>query len=287
MRVSWIMLAIVFAAGEAWEMSRPLLPVALSESQRAQLATARDRSPQWDEAALYPLLEDVATWSEADEAGAVVPDYARLHASPGAFRGERFLVEGELGAAPEAIRRTLSRPGVWDGRLQQWFVLVNREPDEAVVLVLLDPMPLKEAPQWGGATVRAAVRFYKVWSYVDRNNQPTQYLMFVGRRIKVGDAASGSTGGGGVDSGGGSGGGLWVFVVVLVVLLAAWYCFWRLRRMSLKPKALPYMSRRAERRQAGNDNADQPPAEPLPDDPAEALEQLRRRHDQDTSEPGG
>ena len=250
----------------------------LTESQQAQLATAQDNSPAWDEAALYPLLANVENWPEGYEAGAVVPDYAGLHESPATYRGQMFLIEGQLGGAPDPIRKQLARPGKWDGRLQQWSVVVHRDPDEAVVLILIDPMPIEQLPRRGGATIRSAARFYKVWSYVDRNNQPAQYLLFVGRSIKVGPAAIG--GGRAHDK-------PWVFAVVLVVLMAAWYSFWRVRRVAMKPRAVPSMSRRAARHQAAEEVPDGSADAPLPDDPAEAMRELGRRHDQDTSPPGG
>ena len=258
---------------------------ALTAAQAEQLATARDHRPQWDEAALYPLLTNVVAWSRADEAGAMVPAYAQLHAEPDKFRGQLFLIEGQLGGAPGLIKRRLSRPGPWDTNLQQWYVLVQREPDEAVVLVLADPMPPQRLPRRGGAAVRAAARFYKVWSYVDRDNQPTDYLMFVGRWVQVTPPPEGAGGPSGGPSGGG--GGVWPLGVVVVVLVAAWYTFWRLRRLALKPKSLSSLSRRVARRQADEGIEQEPPDQTLPDDPAEALGELQRRHEQDTPSPDG
>ena len=249
---------------------------ALTDAQVTQLATAQDLSREWDEAALYPLLTNVVEWSEADEAGAIVPDYSRLHTAPEAQRGRLFLIEGQLGAAPTVLERRLSRPGPWDHNLQQWHVLVQRDPDEVVVLLLLDPMPPEQLPRRGGSRVRAAARFYKVWRHLDRDDQPTNYLMFVGRWVHVGDR--------GATPGGGGGG--WTLGVVVLVLVAAWYAFWRLGRLALKPKALSTRSLKITHDDV-EDAAEQPKHEqPLPSDPAEALRELQRCHDEDTPAPG-
>jgi len=45
--------------------------------------------------------------------------------------------------------------------------------------------------------------------------------------------------------------------------------------------------RRCERHQAADGADDQSSDEGLPADPAEALDELRRRHDQDATPPGG
>ena len=262
---------------------------ALTESQAAQLATARDYSPRWDEAALYPLLTNVVQWSAGDEAGATVPDYAKLHTAPAEFRGQLFLIEGQLGAAPSLVKRQLSRPGAWDTNLQQWDVLVERDPDEAVVLVLADPLPPEQLPRRGGQTVRAAARFYKVWSYVDRNNQPTDYLMFVGRSVRLTPTGAGGVSpgtSGGVSGGGGTSGGGWTFGVVLLVLVAAWYAFWRLRRLTQKPRPRPSISQPLSHHLSDEDIDQDPSDQPLPDDPAEALRELQRRAEKDTASPG-
>lgn len=253
--------------GRAAPVSGTIPP--LSIEQREQLATAGDRSPQWDEAALYPLLRNVLDWPLGSEQGATVPDYAALHTEPGAYRGELFLIEGVLAGPPRVVRQRLARAGPWEDNLQQWDVLVRREPDEVVIVLLVDPMPAEAMPQRGGRAVRLAGRFFKVLDYVDRQNQPTRYLVFVGRSVKVaGDEARGPES---------STAPLAVLLILVVLLLAAWMLMRRVLGTGFRPRPL------SPRLRATSPPAeeDSPPADPLPSDPIEALEQLRRRREQD------
>jgi hypothetical protein len=252
---------------------------ALTEAQVAQLATAQDRSRQWDAAALYPLLSNVVDWPRGDEGGAMVPAYAQLHAEPARFRGQLVLIEGQLGAAPSRITEPLSRPGPWDRNIQQWHVLVRRDPDEAVVLLLADPMPPEQLPGQGGAAVRAIVRFYKVWSYVDQNNQPTDYLLFVGRWITV-DAPGIAGSSVGRPGGTPGGSGRWMWGVLVVVFM--WYLFWRFRRLMLRNRPVTGMARTIPRQEVAEQC---PPDAPLGDDPAAALHELHRRRAKDRPSP--
>jgi len=172
----------------------------LTDAQRAQLDTAEDFTQRFDTAALYPLLHNAAQWTPGDEAGAAVPDYGQIQADPKRHRGEAFLIEGLFAGVPEGetLRiRSLSRPGPWDGKLEQWVVVVDpdSEADEVAVVYLTDPPPHPRE----GTRVRMPARFYKVLDDFDRSPtpRPTQYLTFVGRGAEVLGSSLHILGGGG------------------------------------------------------------------------------------------
>jgi HAMP domain-containing protein len=236
----------------------------LTDAQRQQLATARDHAADWDEPALYPLLGNVAEWSADQSVDAMAPDYDVLHRVPEGHRGEVFLIDGLLGGPPQIVKRALSRPGPWDDNLQQWSVLVRRDPDEVAVVLLIDPMPPGRMPTRGGAHVRIAARFFKVWQFVDRDGQPTPYLMFVGRTVEV-DAGATST-----PAGGSASNRMLPAMLVFVAALAGWFMMRRVTRATSR------LRRSAPRRQRD----DVTPADGLPDDPADALRAMEQRHDQ-------
>jgi hypothetical protein len=250
----------------AWFILTLVLAVAppLTEAQRQQLDTARDHDAEWDEPALYPLLRNVGEWTVDQAVDAPAPDYDALHRVPQGHRGDVFLIEGLLGGPPQVVKRALRQPGPWEANLQQWSVVVRRDPDEVAVVLLIDPMPPGEMPARGGALVRLAARFFKVLQFVDRNGQPTSYLMFVGRSAQMDDAPAATPVADMPTSR------LWLVAMIFFVALAGWFMMRRLTRMSLKPSPL------ASRRRADRDVVT--PAEDLPTDPADALDALQRRH---------
>ncbi len=226
----------------------------LTEPQQQQLATARDGGVEWDEAALYPLLENVLPWVRGDESGAKVPDYEALHLAPADHRGELFLVEGVLGGPPQQVRRRLARPGPWETNLQQWGVLFKRDPDEVAVVLLADPMPIDEAPRRGGAAVRLPARFYKIWRFVDRQGQPTDYPVFVGKWVNVSGAKAAPSAP--------PGGGLTYWLVsAMLIAFAGWV-------------ALRWLARPSTSRRSPVPREDGAAEDSLPDNPADALAAL-------------
>jgi len=245
----------------------------LTEQQQLQLDTARDGQPGWDEAALYPLLANVVSWSPGDESGATIPDYDALHRDPAKYRGQFFLVEGILGGAPQLMRHRFARPGDWEKNSQQWPILISRNPDEVVIILMLDPMPAKQLPTRGGAKVRVAARFFKTWNVVDRDNIPTDYLFFVGRSAKVEAGATAITA-----TGGGSSvtARAWVAFLILFALGAIWYAVRRATKLSLKGR--PLKSKRGLLRDHVPEEPEEAQPGELPKDPAAALEALEQRH---------
>ncbi len=238
----------------------------LTPDQQAQVDTATDFVREFDEGALYPLLEDALRWPEGDEAGAMIPDYEAIMKSPGDYRGGLFLIEGLFAGTPRGgseVRR-LTRPGPWDDQLVWWGIVVDAQRDEVVVVYLVDPPP----PPAAGAKVRLVGRFFKVLEDFDRSRppKPTNYLLFVGRSASVL---------GGQEIGGRSTPGITPLLGMVVVLGLGWYV---VRRM-LRPKPGANQARRALRGEDHDEaDLDDPVIDDLPKDPAEALDALSQQH---------
>ena len=268
------MLAILLSV---WLTTTAMGAPALTEGQQARLEDVTDRSLAWEEAGLYALLENVAGWERGDERGARVPDYEQLLADPAAARGETFLIEGrfaghseELGFAPQV---PLSRPGPWGEALTQWGVVIDDQTKQAVVVYLVDPENQLPQPR-RGQQVRVPARFYKVLRGQALDDQPMDFLTFVGRGPTVVEQAQA----GQEDEGMGS-------AVLAVLLLAAagalGLLIWRLNRgqgLSLNPRPLPTQQRRREEAEAVRLLNQQPGEDRLPQDPADALDALASRH---------
>lgn len=250
----------------------------LTQDQQRQLASATDGSAVLDEAAWYPLLHDAATWGRNAEANARIPDYQAILENPDAHRGEKFLIEGEL------VRRMAfagtSRPGPWEGKLQQWGIK-HGSIEDTVVVYLVDPPDVRE-----GAVVRLPARFYKVWATPDQQGVSSLFLVFVGKGAKM------------IRQGSGAGsGGLAKYMtvpVVMVVLLGAG--LYMVRRHARESKQLGLTPAQRIRQMRGKDpfgiepddeleELDNADATPLPPDPASALTELHRRADQSADGP--
>ena len=231
----------------------------LSDSQRAQLDSANDSSPANDEAALYPLLENALAWTPGDESGAAVPDYAALLAEPAAYRGDLFLIEGEFAGRPRRI--PLARSGQWGSGVTEWVVRVREDPDEVAVVYFVDPDGELEAPL-RGTPIRTVARFYKVWSDRDLANEPTPFLIFVGRTPTV-VAVESSV------QGPGMGG----WVLTLIALAAGFYILRRYVVGLRQPR--PLATRREFEAAIAEIEEDDPPS--LTEDPAEALDTMSRQ----------
>ena len=234
----------------------------LTPAQQTQLDTAGDFTGQFDEGALYPLLQNAWEWQNSDEAGAVIPDYAAIRQSPAEYRGQLFLIEGRFAGRSKKIEY-LARPGPWDDKLREWVVVVDSSKDEVAVAYLTHPPVVPTA----GARVRLAVRFYKALSDKDINGKPTDYLLFVGHSATVVDAGRGV---------GGAGSGSRPLVLVLAILAAGWY----LLRRALRAKPLRADQRRVSQADIDAEQVmDEETELELPDDPAQALDVLKHQHD--------
>ena len=113
----------------------------LTDAQRAQLATATDRSLQLDEGALYALLANTLEWTPGDESGAMIPDYDAIAAAPQDARGQVYLLEGEFAGRTRPYH--LARSGAWGRSLTEWVIRVRQgatpEQDQVAVVYFVDP----------------------------------------------------------------------------------------------------------------------------------------------------
>lgn len=241
---------------------------ALLPQQQTQLATATDFTDRFDEAALYPLLHNAVQWRAGDEAGAMVPDYGQLLASPQSGRGQLFLIEGQFNGQPRLISN-LSRPGPWDGKLQQWVVLLSRDPKDVAVVYLVDPpRAVADAPR-PGTPVRLVARFFKVLRDRNLDGQTTDFLIFVGKTATLSQGAAGS--GPSAPTG---------RPILLAVVAAAglWFIFRKMIRIqpTRAQERHKRLSKPASRRVVKESSVEA--SLPLPSDPAEALSVLEAEH---------
>ena len=259
MRLATVMFALVAALAAPLQAVPPLTP-----EQREQLASATDGVGP-DEAALYPLLDNAMQWQPGDEAGAAIPDYAVLLGGPEAHRGKLFLIEGIFAGVPEDRKDLkvgrLSRPGPWEDSLEDWGIVLQRDPPLTLVVLLVAPpeTPRRETP------VRVAARFYKLWETQNRRDEPMRYPVFVGHSATVvGKPAMNQ-------------GPPWGVMVVILVL--AGFGFYQLRRTVGQARRRPVGHRRDTESPAPREPSDDEPSTqpPLPEDPVDALDELQRR----------
>lgn len=219
---------------------------ALTEAERTALATAVDGRDHQESAfaALMSALQRVEP--EQVEVGSLEtlsPETAAaLLEDPDARRGDAFLLAGRLEQS-----EPLARP--WSGWVE-WFI---RLPDDRAVAVYL-PTADDRPP---GERVRVAGRFYKRIAADARDGTRRSWLAFGGRRLPAAPDAVPRQ----------------VLVTGIVLLLLGWVLLSLLtRRRGASPV-----------RPAGSAVAGAP-REPtsLPADPAEALDELARRHDDPT-----
>ncbi len=215
----------------------------LTPAQQIQVQTAEDDVGNWDEAALYPLLLNALMWKEVGEPGAMIPDWPAILASPGSYRGQLFMVEGQLGGPPVEVT-DLARVGAWTGRVQRWGVLYQVAPDAVAVVYVLDGTDREKSPEAGalpgalpgelpgalpgagagvGDRVRILGRFFKIWRHPDQDGQVTAYPVFVGRVIAVAEPRASS------DSFN------QLYMLLIVAAAAVWYMLRRVGR-TLRPK---------------------------------------------------
>jgi len=259
----WLFGSILLLCSSVAPAVAPLSPRVMEQVQ-----SARDHSATIDGAGLYPLLEDALTWRDGDETGAAVPDYRAIAASPADYRGQRFLIEGRL--LRTAAVRKLAKPGPWDDALNQW--VIQHGPDEADVLVvyLLSP-PADTRP---GAQVRLPARFYMIWrAMVQNSEEQADYPVFVGDGARVLRPA--------VDNAAPV-----LMGLLLLMLLAMGIGFMvlrsRVKEKAIGPRRLAYDAPVATPLLENRHNITHPPQDDalLPPDPADALDELRRRHEE-------
>lgn len=269
-------------------ISLSLAALPLTEADREQLATAADGSRQIDEAALYPLLRNVAQWEPAAPRRAWVdPDYGAMSDDPAAHRGELTQVEGAFYG--RSHRYALQRSGAWGDRATMWMLVVERDPERFAVVFLVDPEGEwhERAPRIG-QRVQVTGRFYKLWSVEDERGVMTDYLAFVGRDPRVLTGRSPAAGEGlGPEAG-------QMALLLGLALAALLFVLWRSRTLSLKPRPLARQQLRPREPAEGEaipHREHAPPPEEvldepaLPEDPVAALDELSRARDQRDDDP--
>lgn len=277
----------------------------LTEPQTEQLSTAVDRSTL-DEGALYPLLQNASRWANPPAEA----NYLQMLSSPENFRGEIMTIRGEFGHARTV---QLARPGPWGETATLWGVrvaegqVVNgvKQPDFNVAILFAGDGTALANPGKPGTKVEVICRFYKIWQsyFIDANGAsvPANYLTFVSSPVgvvSVGGRASGSSRGGVPGSGiappassNSHGGGTdYTRYIVIIVVIAVGMGYYLVRRFAGR-RGVPPTRRQRERRDAREeleerrrrrtlDEAaeDDPQAQGLPQDPAQAMQELERRH---------
>ncbi|MBB6430624.1 hypothetical protein [Algisphaera agarilytica] len=237
----------------------------LTEPQQIQLDTAQDGYLP-DEPAWTGLLTSVSGWDPAeavrnDIPGSTIPQYSRLLETPAAYRGGLFHIKGFYAGRQRELRTM--RSGPWGESLVEWGVAVDSDTVAMVYLVSPDS---EIQPPREGQTVRLTARFYKLWTDTDADGVERTYPVFVGRSAAV------------VDSGRAGGRGHVVVVGGVVVLTGLLFLVMLGRKRwgggaSKRERVLERL-----RDHAGEAEMDEE-LNGLPDDPAEALEQLDRGRD--------
>ena len=221
----------------------------LTEEQVTRLRAA-DPGRDHQEDAFVALLENARQWTAppGDAPARQHADSVEVVENPDSYRGDLFRIRGGL----ELITR-LKRP--YD-KVYEWCV---RSPDDRLVIVYVASIVQVGSFQRGDQ-VELLGRFYKVMTMIDQTGRRREYAAFVGAqpshvRAKAAsrDAAL-----------------LWfvglpVVVLLIVFLLLLGY----VRRRHRGPSPQP----------AGQwtDDSIADKGAPLPEDPAEALAELRKR----------
>ena len=226
----------------------------LTDEQRTRLATAYDGRDHREEA-FVALLENaraVAGLEPHDQPGPepAPPDVDALMASPGEHRGELCRIAG-------VIQQKSPLPWPYE-EVREWWLRAGSGPP--VVVYVVGMTAEEEVPFKIGRRVSIIARFYKRTTSLARDGRTRDYAAFVGAHPRL------PGGRGDVTSslpvifalvGLGAGGGL----LVLLLVLAA--------RRSRGPASM--------RTVATGDPRGLDAEAPLPDDPSEALAELRRR----------
>lgn len=227
----------------------------LTTEQAARVQTA-DPSRDHQEEAFAALLENASLWSgdPAEVPARDQPDSSAVQTDPDAYRGDLFRIRGQL----LQITR-MKRPYE---TVYEWFVrLPSGRPVFVYVAELPDP-DLFQAEQH----VEVLGRFYKVMTMSDRQDRRQRYSAFVGALpVHVNTAPPRRE----VAY-------LWVVGLPVLAMLIVFVFLLGSVRKRRKADSAALLRRRV--RAPDRDEADfADGGAPLPDDPADALAELRRR----------
>ena len=231
----------------------------LTEDQRIRLSTAYDGRDHPEEA-FAALLENAAALSEGVGYAPVrlAADIDAMIADPDAYRGDLCRIVG-------TIQQRTRLDGPWAG-IREWFV--RNDSGRPVIVYVTEFVPEDESRFRDGRRVLIYARYYKRIDAVARDGQLRSYAAFVGAHPSPASGASSGTSSFSMVLA------LAVLVLVgLVVVLVLVFVAAR-RQRSRRPvrRALP--GTEAEATAVDDGGA-------LPDDPAEALAELRRRAEAD------
>ena len=217
---------------------------ALTDDDRARLAGAADGGDHRDDA-FAALVGHVGRWSPGlgDTPVRIELDPLQLLADPAANRGELFQLAG-----------TLEQPA-WlpppDDAVAEWFV---RDATGRPMLVYVCGLPADHSFR-DGQLVTLPARFYKRIDARARDGRVHGYAAFVGAYPRP------------VHAGGGGLGHLWIVVVPVAVMLVVFGALLVYAHRAGRP------ARRVSRLVPPLPGSEPP----LPDDPVEALGEMRRR----------
>lgn len=271
----------------------------LSEADRQLLAdgTADNTDDLDTQPGLYVLLRNASTWKGDDfggDAGAAVappPDYAFLKTKPDQARGNVYLIEGWLMGAdrwPTLANHSSDKLAVdpaWGDQVTRWTVVTEKGNPAATIIVLFyDPNAKMSAPE-PGSKVRIAARFHKLWTIKDQDGKPFTYVTFVGGAAQATEAAGGasrSTADGSMSMV------KTAITAIFAVIVVFFFIRIAMRKFAGKSGSghqlgdrLEEMRRKRERLEEEEGGVVEEDIDDLPDDPIEALEALRHKHDVD------
>ncbi len=218
----------------------------LTDDQRVRLATAFDGRDH-QEAAFVALVENVVLWTPGvgDSPIRMQPDLTAMLGDPESYRGSLCQIAGR-------VQQQTPLSALYEG-VTEWFVR-----DESGRPILVYVVGHEGDPTIGdGQAVVLHARFYKRVDDIARDGVSRSYPAFVGawpRRPVAADAALG---------------GVLVVVVPIAVLLVIFLLLMLYVRRNRTERRVgrPVVGERHE--------VDESPA--LPDDPVDALNEMRRR----------
>jgi hypothetical protein len=217
----------------------------LTDDQRVRLADAVDGTDHRDDA-FAALVENVRRWTpgSGDAPVRLQPDLERMLAHPETYRGTLCRLEGSL-----EQQAPLAPP--WEG-MAEWFVR-----DDAGRPILVYVAGLQPGRGFrGGRPVVILARFYKRVDAVARDGRTHRYPAFVGAHpLALGSPDRGWAR-------------LWAVTIPVAAMLVVFLLLLVYARRGHGP-----MRGRAGAGGVWTEEMD----EPLPEDPAEALAELRRR----------
>lgn len=219
----------------------------LTDDQRTALNTAFDGRDH-QEAAFTALVENVRAWTEGigDAAIRLEPDYQAILDNPDQYRGELCKITGKL-------QQHNPLPGLNKG-VGEWFVRdSNSRPILVYIVKNIDDQTFRD-----GQSVEIVARFYKRVDAIAKDGTKHSYPAFVGAFPKSASSAASSANNPMLALAVPVAIGLIVFLILLVYTR-------RIRRNSSKP----------HRRSTDSLLLDEDVS--LPENPAEALTQLKRQ----------